>query len=90
MIYGVEANAKFANFEGVLRLNTLLQILYALPVLIRKLGIVVGQESWSLDPGKRRLHQRVCSVLPVVQVKVDSSGTSVVGILNYFLCRKLL
>ena len=85
MVDRVESNAKFAHFEWVLGFNTLLQVLNTLPVIICEHCIIVGQESWSLKLGQFRFNEGTSSMLPVVQVEVDSSGTCIISILDNLL-----
>ncbi len=81
----VEPNAKLSDLHRVLPLATPLQVLYPLPVFILKLGIVVGQKGWTLEPGEVSVHQRLRSMVSAVKVETHGPCTSVVCILDDFL-----
>ena len=89
MVNGVESNPKFPHFEGILRLDAALQVLYALPVFISELRIVVGQQRGSLEGSQRTMHERRRSMLPAVDEELHRLGPSIVRILNNFLRKKL-
>ena len=90
MVNGVESNSKFSHFEGILRLDAALQVLYALPVFISELRIVVGQQRGSLEGSQRTMHERRRSMLPAVDEELHRLGPSIVRILNNFLRKKVV
>ena len=81
----VESNSKFSHFEGILCLDAAVQVLYALPVLISELRIVVGQQCGSLEGGQCRMHKRCCSMLPAVDEELHDLCPSIIRILNNLL-----
>ena len=85
MVNGVESNSKFPHFEGILRLDAALQVLYALPVLVSKLRIIVGQQRGSLEGSQIGMHERRRSMLPAVDEELHCPGPSIVRILNNLL-----
>ena len=88
MVNGVKSNSKFPHFEGILRLDAALQVLYALPVLVSELRIVVGQQCGSLERSQIGMHERRLSMLPAVDEKLHRLGPSIIRILNNFLRKK--
>ena len=85
VVDGVESNSEFPHFEGVLCLDAALQVLYALPVLVGELRVIVGQQRWSLVGCQVRMDERCPPVLPAVEVKLHRLRSSIVGILNNLL-----
>ena len=85
MVNGVESNSKFPHFERVLCLDATLQVLYALPVLIGELRVIVGQQRRSLVGCQVRMDERCPPVLPAVEVKLHCLSSSIVRILNNLL-----
>ena len=85
MVNGVESNSKFPHFEGILRLDAALQILYALPVLVCEPRIIVGQQCGSLEGGQCAIHERPRFMLPAVDEELHCPGPSIVRILNNLL-----
>ena len=85
VVDGVESNSEFPHFEGVLCLDAALQVLYALPVLICELRVIVGQQRWSLEGCQVRMYERCPPVLPAVEVKLHRLCSSIVRILNNLL-----
>ena len=85
MVNGVESNPKFPHFEGILCLDAALQVLYALPVFIFELCIVVGQQCGSLEGSQIGMHEQRLSMLPAVDEKLHRLGPSIIRILNNFL-----
>jgi len=81
----VESNSEFPHFEGVLCLDAALQVLYALPVLICELRVIVGQQRWSLGGCQARMYERCPPMLPAVKVKLQCLCLSIVRILNNLL-----
>jgi len=57
VVDGVESNSKFPYFEGILCLDAALQVLYALPVLICELLVIVSQQRWSLEGCQLRTYK---------------------------------
>jgi len=85
VVDGVESNSKFPHFEGILCLDATLQVLYALPVFIGELRVIVGQQRWSLEGCQVRMYERCPPVLPAIEVKLHRLRSSIVGILNNLL-----
>ena len=85
VVDGVESNSEFPHFEGVLCLDATLQVLYALPVLICELRVIVGQQRWSLEGCQVRMDERCPPMLPAVEVKLHRLCPSIVCILNNLL-----
>ena len=88
VINRAESNAKLPYFEWIIFLLTLLEVLYPSPVLRFELSIIVGQESWALESLQSLVHQWLCSVLPTIKIETHCLCTSIIGILNNFLCMK--
>ena len=89
MVNGVESNSKLSHFEGVFCLDAALQVLYALPVFISELRIVVGQQCGSLEGSQIGMHERRRSMLSAVDEELHRLGPSIIRILNNFLRKKL-
>ena len=85
VVDGVESNSKFPHFKGVLCLDATLQVLYALPVLICELRVIVGQQRRSLEGCQARIYERCPAVLPAVEIKFHPLRSSIVRILNNLL-----
>jgi len=85
VVDGVESNSKFPHFKGVLCLDATLQVLYALPVLICELRVIVGQQRRSLEGCQARIYERCPAVLPAVEIKLHPLRSSIVCILNNLL-----
>ena len=76
----VESNSKFSHFEWFLRLDAALQVLYALPVFISELRIIVGQQRGSLEGSQIGMHERPRFMLPAVDEELHRLGPSIVRI----------
>ena len=85
MVNRVESNSKFSHFEGILRLDAALQVLYALPVLVSELRIVVGQQCGSLEGSQIGMHERPRFMFPAVDEELHRPRPSVIRILNNLL-----
>ena len=81
----VETDAELPDFKRIFGLVAQLQVLDSLPVLFPELSVVVRQQGRSLKPGNLGMHQGAPSVLAVVQVEANHSGTRIVRILNDLL-----
>ena len=89
VVNGVKSNSKFPHFEGILRLDAALQVLYTFPVLISELRIIVGQQRGSLEGGQRGMHEWYRSMLPAVDEKLHRLCPSIIRILNDLLRKEL-
>ena len=88
MVNRIESNSKFSHFEGIFRLDTAMQVLYALPVLVSELRIVVGQQCGSLEGSQRGIREQRHSMLPAVNEKLHRLCPSIIRILNNLLQKK--
>ena len=89
MVDRVESYPILANIERVFSFDAVLQSLNSLPVLVLEYSIICNHQSRTLVCSQVFCNERCLRVLSGINVEVYNLSSSVISILNQFLCKQM-